>query len=91
MGAAFDQELTEHIESTKQVVKETFETYRGEIKNLRGRISNLEIVGQRQGLGGWHDSGESRAEFNKALRGYLKTGDVSGFHAKAMAVSDDPS
>ncbi|MGH9198362.1 MAG: phage major capsid protein, partial [Acidimicrobiia bacterium] len=90
MGAAFDQELTEHIESTKQVVKETFETYQGEIKNLGRRLSDLEIVQQRQGLGGWHDGGESRSEFNKALRAFVKHGDMSGLQTKSMAVSSDP-
>ncbi|MGH8628680.1 MAG: phage major capsid protein, partial [Gammaproteobacteria bacterium] len=86
-----DADMKSYTEGMKGCIEETFETYRGEIKNLRGRLSDLEIKQGRQGLGGWHDNGESRAEFNKALRSFVKHGDISGLHTKGMSVSDDPS
>lgn len=58
---------------------------------LRLRLSDLEIAHQRQGLGGWRDGGESRAELNKGLRQYIRNGDLSGFHEKSMSVGDDSS
>ncbi|MGH8659334.1 MAG: phage major capsid protein [Gammaproteobacteria bacterium] len=64
----------------------------GSIDKLRARVSDIEIAHQRQGLGptGGY-GGEDRAELNKALRLYIRSGDPSGFHEKSMSVGDDSS
>ncbi len=83
--------VQQYLDGVKGAFSDFTQANDAKYERLRSRLSDLEIKQGRQGLGGWHDSGESRAEFNKALRGYLKTGDASALHTKAMAVSDDPS